>query len=57
LKRRDLLRRIAALGAKLVRHGSNHDIYGIDNKATMIPRHTEVDEKLARKIIKFFTKD
>ncbi len=54
MKRKELERRIRRSGAVLVRHGSNHDWYR--NPATgayqAVPRHREVDEQLARKILK-----
>jgi len=54
MKRFDLIRIIEKNGAIFVRHGSNHDWYknydtGI---AEAIPRHKEIKELLAKKIIK-----
>ena len=54
MKRIDLIKIIEKNGAKLVRHGSNHDWYknyetGI---AEAVPRHREIKELLAKKIIK-----
>jgi len=57
LKRRELIRKITKLGAKFIRHGGNHDIYEKGNDSASVPRHTEVDEELAHKIIKFFLQD
>jgi len=57
LKRQKLLKAIAQLGAKLVRHGSKHDVYSDGEKSTTIPRHTEIDENLAKDTIKLFSKD
>jgi mRNA interferase HicA len=57
MKRVDLIRKIEVAGCVLVRHGSKHDIY--KNPATgeiqPVPRHREVDEQLARKIIRVLT--
>jgi predicted RNA binding protein YcfA (HicA-like mRNA interferase family) len=57
VKRRDLIKRIEALGAEFVRHGSNHDWYW--HPATKIhqavPRHQEVKEYVARSILKNFS--
>ncbi|MYD73891.1 MAG: type II toxin-antitoxin system HicA family toxin [Chloroflexi bacterium] len=54
MKRRELEKRIRKSGAVLVRHGSNHDWYR--NLTTgayqAVPRHREIDEQLARKILK-----
>lgn len=54
MKRVDLIKEIQATGAVLVRHGSKHDWYR--NPATgayqPVPRHREINERLARHIIK-----
>ncbi len=54
MKRRDLIKQIEGLGSILIRHGGNHDWYR--NPSTGIsqpvPRHREINERLARKIIK-----
>jgi len=54
MKRVDLIRKIEAMGCQLIRHGGNHDWYR--NLSTYFseadPKHREVNEHLARKIIK-----
>jgi predicted RNA binding protein YcfA (HicA-like mRNA interferase family) len=52
MKRRDLIKRLTAKGWYLKRHGGDHDIYtdGKDNEP--ISRQAEIDEILARRIIK-----
>jgi mRNA interferase HicA len=54
MKRKDLIKKLSARGCVFVRHGSNHDLY--QNPATgkkqPIPRHREIDENLARHILK-----
>jgi len=54
MKRLDLIRIIEKNGATLVRHGSKHDWY--KNRETgvaeAVPRHKEIKELLAKKIIK-----
>ena len=54
MKRIDLIKIIEKNGAVFIRHGGNHDWY--KNKATgiaeAIPRHREIKELLAKKIIK-----
>ena len=54
MKRVDLIRAIEALGCEFVRHGGKHDWYR--NPATgvsqPVPRHGEIKESLARRIIK-----
>jgi len=54
MKRFDLIRIIVKNGAVLVRHGSNHDWYKNHETGTAesVPRHREIKEQLAKKIIK-----
>ena len=54
MKRRDLLREITKAGAVLERHGGKHDWYRQPEtgKLQAVPRHTEVNEHLARQIIR-----
>jgi len=59
MKRTDLVRQIEAAGAVLIRHGRPHDWYR--NPATgvsqPVPRHREINEHLARKIVKLLSDD
>ncbi len=54
MKRRELIRRIEAMGAHLLRHGGKHDWY--HNPATKVsqpvPRHTEIKDPLAKHILR-----
>ena len=52
MKRRDLVKKLEKAGFKLNRHGSDHDIYkrGLDEE--QVPRHREVNEKLAKAILR-----
>lgn len=54
MKRVDLVKRIKRLRCVLVRHGAKHDWY--QNPQTgvspAVPRHREIDEHLARDILK-----
>ena len=52
MKRQELIKRLHNKGWQLLRHGAEHDIYtnGCDSEA--IPRHREIDERLAKSIIK-----
>jgi len=54
MKRKDLIQQITSKGATLVRHGSNHDIYmqPKNGNTEPVPRHNEINEFLAKKIIK-----
>ena len=51
MKRKDLEKKLAKYGWKFLRHGSNHDIWtnGFDQEP--IPRHNEINEILAKKIL------
>jgi mRNA interferase HicA len=57
MKRVDLIKKIEDEGCVLMRHGAKHDIY--QNPTTCesqpVPRHREIDEQLARKIIRVLT--
>jgi mRNA interferase HicA len=51
VKRRDLERHLRAQGARLLREGGNHSFWGFDaERSTAVPRHREIDFRLARKI-------
>jgi mRNA interferase HicA len=54
MKRRDLIKKIEQSGCIFIRHGGKHDWY--QNTATgmaqPIPRHKEINEHLARAILK-----
>jgi len=54
MKRKDLIRRITSVGCELVRHGSRHDLYKNPKtgKKQPVSRHDEIDESLAKHIIK-----
>jgi predicted RNA binding protein YcfA (HicA-like mRNA interferase family) len=57
MKRKDLLKKVNALGCVLIRHGGKHDWY--QNPKTKIsqpiPRHNEINEYLAKHIIKMLS--
>lgn len=52
LKRKDLIKKFEKNGWWLKRSGGNHDIYTNGKKIEPIPRHKEIDEELAKAIIK-----
>jgi len=54
MKRKELVRRITSAGCVLVRHAARHDLYRNPNtgKTQPVPRHDEIDENLARHIVK-----
>jgi mRNA interferase HicA len=55
MKRTELIRQLTEHGCVLYRHGSRHDIYlnPSTGQKQPIPRHSEVDENLAKHIIKY----
>lgn len=52
MKRKDLIKLLSNNGWKLKRNGSNHDIFTNGAESETIPRHREIDEDLAKAIIK-----
>lgn len=52
MKRRDLIKRLEQNGWYFKRSGSNHDLYTNGEKIEPIPRHSEINERLARDIIR-----
>ncbi len=59
MKRLDLIRAIEASGCVLVRHGGRHDWYRnpVTGVSQPVPRHREVKEPLARRIIRMLTEE
>jgi mRNA interferase HicA len=57
MKRKELLKRITSAGCTLVRHGGRHDLYANPKtgKKQPVPRHDEIDDNLAKHIIKELT--
>jgi mRNA interferase HicA len=51
-KRRELEDRPRDLGWAFVRHGGNHDVWTDGERLEYVPRHAEINETLARKILK-----
>jgi predicted RNA binding protein YcfA (HicA-like mRNA interferase family) len=54
MKRNDLIRQIEAAGCVLIRHGGRHDWYqnSQTGQCQPIPRHREINENLARHILR-----
>jgi len=52
MKRKDLIKLFESNGWWKLRDGAKHDIYTNGYKNEPIPRHTEINEMLARSIIK-----
>lgn len=58
MKRKDLLKKLDQIGCVFIRHGGKHDWYQnpITGMFQPIPRHNEINEVLARQIIKKLSK-
>lgn len=52
MKQRYLVNKLLAAGFKFERHGGNHDVYRRGSDIEQVPRHKEINEKLARAILK-----
>ncbi|HCW79769.1 MAG TPA: toxin-antitoxin system, toxin component, HicA family protein [Ruminococcaceae bacterium] len=52
MKRKDLIKKLEKNGWWKIREGANHDIYTNGKKSEPIPRHNEINELLAKAIIK-----
>lgn len=52
MKRRELIKKLEENGWYLDRHGSNHDIYTNGKQCEPVPRHPQINELLAEKIIR-----
>lgn len=52
MKQRDLIKKLEAGGFVFERHGINHDVYARGTEKEEVPRHKEIDERLAKAIIR-----
>ena len=54
MKRRELERRLRQMGWRLQRHGGRHDVWtnGNGSATEYVPRHADINERLARLILK-----
>lgn len=57
MKRRDLVSQLEAAGCVMIRHGSRHDWYRNPSTGMSqpVPRHREINEILAKRILKRLT--
>ena len=51
MRRRDLELRLRELGWSLLRQGGRHDVWTDGARLEYLPRHAEVNERLARRIL------
>jgi mRNA interferase HicA len=52
VKRRELEKRLTDCGWLLLRHGAKHDVWTNGEREEYVPRHREVNEDLARAILR-----
>lgn len=52
MKRKDLIKRLEKAGFTLERHGGSHDVYSRGKDKETVPRHSEINENLAKSILK-----
>lgn len=52
MKRRDLIKKIEAAGFCFKEHGGNHDTYKRGSDTEQIPRHKEINEITAKRILR-----
>lgn len=52
MKNKDLIKKLESAGFQFLRHGGNHDTYIRGNDIEQIPRHKEINEITAKKILK-----
>lgn len=52
MRRRELINKLIEAGFVFDRHGGKHDVYKRGDEEEMIPRHREINEKLAKSIIR-----
>ncbi|MCF8050039.1 MAG: type II toxin-antitoxin system HicA family toxin [Desulfobacterales bacterium] len=52
MKKRDLENALRRIGWTFLRHGKSHDIWTDGEREEPIPRHNEINEKLAKAILR-----
>ncbi len=57
VKRRDLERKMTELGWRFLRRGGRHDVWTDGEYEEPIPRHREINEQLARAILRRIQKE
>lgn len=59
MKRRDVVKKISEIGCVLIRHGAKNDWYRKPSTGVCqpVPRHREINEKLAKHIIKMLSNE
>ena len=52
MKQRDLVKKLEKAGFEFDRHGGDHDVYRRGQDEEYVPRHREINEMLAKQILK-----
>ena len=52
MKKRDLEKGLRQLGWRFLRHGKKHDVWTDGEREEAVPRHREINEILARVILR-----
>lgn len=52
MKQRELVKKLEDIGFQFERHGSRHDVYSRGDDLEEIPKHKEINEKLAKAILR-----
>lgn len=52
MKQRDLIRKLEEAGFVFKEHGGNHDTYRRGSDIEQVPRHKEINEITARRILR-----
>ena len=52
MKQKDLVEMLKRNGFTFERHGGDHDLYIRGHERETVPRHREIDERLAKAIIR-----
>ncbi len=52
MKKRDLEKALRQLGWRFLRHGKKHDVWTDGEREEAVPRHREINEILARVILR-----
>lgn len=52
IEEKNFNKKLESVGFRFERHGGNHDIYVYGENREEIPRHKEINERLARAILK-----
>lgn len=52
MKQKELIKKLESIGFEFYRHDGSHDIYRKGTDFETVPRHKEINERLAKAILK-----